>query len=170
MTAPRLLRTGWERRPPEVAYLLNPAFCAVLARAGVRAYLAESKRGLPLPFIYLLLPLVLHKSTRDALPATGRTRMLTWLATSPAARVGVADRVRNVAPYTREAVLFGAQHDALRLDEDARLWPTRRRLRPYNPPESSEPARCLSRADLLGRWFARGGDPATVLAAWGVHL
>lgn len=168
--ARRLPRGPWEARPPELAYLLNPAFCAVLLRAGARAHVAEMRRGLPLALAYVLLPVVLHKSTRDTLPATTRTRMLTWLATSPATRLGVADRIRSVAPYARETLLFAVRHDALTVDGDARLLPTRRRLRAYAPVEGSDAAACLRGADLLGRWFARAGDPATVLAAWGIQL
>lgn len=166
----RLPRASWEQRPPEIAFLLNAAFCAVVLRTATRAYVAEIKRGLPLPLAYVLLPLVLHKTTRDALPPSTRTRMLTWLATSPAARLGVPDRVRRVAPYVREALIFAVQHEVLSLDESARLWPATRRLRPYVPNAGSDAASCLSRAELLGRWFARSGDPATVLAAWGLQL
>src|SRR3712207_6440195 len=111
----------WRDRPPEAAYLLHAAFCALVLRAAVHAYRAERAAGLPLPLAFLVLPIVLHKRTRSALPTTARTRLHTWLASHPEMRVGFADRVTNLVPYTREAILFGVQHQAFQLTADATL-------------------------------------------------
>jgi hypothetical protein len=159
----------WRDRPPEVAYLLNAAFCALVLKASVQGYRAERAAGLPLPLAFLVLPIVLHKPTRSALPSTARTRLHSWLSSQPDMRVGFADRVTNLVPYTREAILFGVQHQAFQLSTDATLDRTRHRLRAYRPPDGSEPRVCLEQAELMGRRFARAGDVPTVFAMWGVR-
>lgn len=170
LDARRLLPVAWETRPPELANLLNPAFGAFLLRTAARAHSAESNKGLSLALAYMILPVALHGRSRRALPATTRTRMVTWLARYPEARIGVARRVQDVSPYTREALIFAMHHKLLSLDEDANLMPVRRRLRSYSPQAGSDAAQCVDAAELLGRWFARMGDPVSALAIWGVQV
>ena len=164
------LPVAWEARPPELANLLNPAFGAFLLRAAASAHSKECNQGLPLALAYMILPVALHGRSRRSLPETTRTRMVTWLARYPEARIGVAQRVQAVSPYTREALIFALRHRLLALDEFANLSPVRRRLRSYSPKAGSDAAHCVDAAELLGRWFARIGDPVSALAMWGVQV
>src|ERR1039457_6981771 len=63
-TGGRVMRI-WNDRPPEIAHLFNPAFCALLIREGVLGFVEVSPGGMPYPLVFLLLPIVLHKATRD---------------------------------------------------------------------------------------------------------
>ncbi|WP_414577239.1 three component ABC system middle component [Anabaena sp. CCY 9402-a] len=58
---------SWEQRPLEYANLLNPAFCSIILHNAIKGYQNEKKQGMPYPLLFLLLPLVLHNSTRNAL-------------------------------------------------------------------------------------------------------
>ena len=69
----------WSERPPEVAHLFNPAFCALLLREAVRGFAEVSPSGMPHPLVFLLLPIVLHKATRESLPGSITTKMHPWL-------------------------------------------------------------------------------------------
>jgi hypothetical protein len=46
----------WNDRPPEIAHLFNPAFCALLIREGVLGFGEVSPGGMPYPLVFLLLP------------------------------------------------------------------------------------------------------------------
>lgn len=166
----RLPQAMWEHRPREVAYLLNPAFTSLILRSAAQGYRREGGTGIPFPQSFLLLPIVLHRPTRSILPRDMRTRLHTWIEDHSFVRVQFAERVTNLAPYTREALLFGIQHGVLTLSKSGTIDAPRCRLKPYNIPEGSEPSECLERAAFVGRWFARAGDVLTVLAMWGVKL
>jgi hypothetical protein len=158
----------WEERPQEVAYLLNPAFCALLLRESVRGYKLDQPNGMPLPIAYLVLPVVLHRRTRESLP-TIRTRIHAWIEGNPEARVGFGVRTRSMVPYTREALVFAIQHGMLELDDTAVLGVARKRFSRFSPPEGSEPAVCLEKAHDVGRLLARAGDVPTTYSMWGIR-
>jgi hypothetical protein len=68
------------------------------------------------------------------------------------------------------AIRFGLHHGVL-TSGDARIGAgsVKRRPRGYNESESVEVQDCLRTAKLLGRWFARQPDAATLLAVWGLR-
>lgn len=161
--------TPWDDRPPEVANLFNPAFCALLLRHAVKDYARERGEGMPLGLAALVLPVVLHGRTRDALPASTITHLHAWLEDNPEVQVGLAQRVDSMAPYTREATLFALQRRVLSV-ADGLLTAPSVRLQAYTPDPGSEAESCIRRAGFLGRWFAKNGSPATVLALWGLRV
>jgi hypothetical protein len=107
--------TRWVDRPTEVANLLNPAFCGRLLIECAEQY----RRPLPFEFAMLVLPIVLHRDTRTKLPRSVATSMLTWVERNPEVRVGFAERVRDLAPFTREALRFCLAHARLRFRPEA---------------------------------------------------
>lgn len=56
----------WSKRTPEIANLLNPSFCAILLYSATFEYQKKAKNNsMPFPLLYLVLPIILHKSTRN---------------------------------------------------------------------------------------------------------
>lgn len=161
--------TPWHTRPPEIARLLNPAFCALVMRASIRGYCEENEEGLPYAAAFLVLPLSLHQRSRLALPKTVATRLTFWVAEVPHLRMGLADRARSLVPYTKEALIFALRDPLVQL-ANGRFVPAKRRLKEVPWPDSSEPGACLDAARLIGRLFARAGDAGTVLTTFGVSV
>jgi hypothetical protein len=159
----------WNDRPPEIAHLFNPAFCALLIREGVLGFMEVSPSGMPYPLVFLLLPIVLHKATRESLPATVATKMHPWIQQHQEARIGFSERCRAVAAYTRQAIVFAATGTLLAFSQDGTLQAPRLRLRRPPWPPDSESATCRQRARFVGRWLATAGDNATIFAVWGVR-
>jgi hypothetical protein len=160
----------WADRPPEVAFLLNPAFCAVVLKESARAYRTKSRVGMPLMLTHLVLPAALHKYTRGVLPNTARTRLHAWLQQHPLVRLGFAERVWALGPYTRESLLFALQHNFLALTSDAHVSATRKRFPAYSPANQTESRDCMDAAATLGTMFALSGDPITVMSLWGIAV
>ena len=94
----------WDKRTPEIANLLNPSFCAIILYAAIAEYQKKAKDGIPFPLIYLILPVVLHKSTRYRI--TSKTNMIVWLQRNPDVLVGFPERAKSMVPYTNEAIEF----------------------------------------------------------------
>jgi len=159
----------WDERPIELANLFNPAFCAVVLQNAIRGYHKEAKQGMPFPLLLLVLPLVLHASTRRALPATTRTKLHVWLQAQPEVRVGFAARARHMVPYTKEALAFGIQTQIIQILDDGSFIRIQRKLRSISWPSHLEVATCYEKAYFIGRWLAQAGEVATIYTMWGIR-
>ncbi|MFD2718354.1 three component ABC system middle component [Hymenobacter monticola] len=159
----------WSERPIE-ANLFNPAFCALVLRHAIDTYQKSTLRGMDYSMAFVVLPAVLHKATREMIPGIITTKLHVWAQRHHEVRIGFANRMQNMVPITKEAVLFGVQHGALRFNEDGALVLGQGRLNEYDIEPDSEAAFCLKKATFVGRWFADAGTTATLLAAWGVKI
>lgn len=159
----------WEERPVELAHLLNPAFCSVLLWDAISGYRKERGQGLPFPLAFLVLPIVLHKPTRQALPRSVTTRLHVWLQDKPEVRIQFAERTRQLAPYVREAIMFGSQNGILAITDSGELTQRSRRLPSLDWNSETEPSTCRSKAIFVGRWFAQAGGVSTIFTMWGIQ-
>jgi hypothetical protein len=163
--------TPWTNRSPEERALLNPSFFSLLFWHAATGHMAEGGAGLPFGTGFLVLPMVLHRETRESLPKMVTTSLPVWLDDNPLVRARLAERARTLVPYTREALLFGGTRGFLTVSEDRvsaeQGW--KRKISAELRRSSDEVRSCAKRADFLGRWFARAGSPATVMALMGVR-
>ncbi len=128
----------------------------------------QSQNGMPYPLIFLLLPIVLHKNTRETLPKSLATKMHPWLQQNEEVKIGFSDRCAAITGYTREAILFGVAGTLFRFSSDLTLQAPPLRLPPLAWPRDSEPVICRQRARFVGKWLATAGDVTTIFATWGI--
>ncbi len=159
----------WSKRPIEIAHLLNPAFCSILLRESIIGCEQEAGAGMPYALAFLVLPVVLHKPTRDILPKTIATRLHVWIQENQSVRIGFSERVRWTAPYTKEALFYAAKAELIEISDDGLLVSEKKRLKKLPWPKVSEPSVCMSKSRFVGRWFSLAGDTATLMAMWGVR-
>jgi hypothetical protein len=162
---------AWTERATEEARLFNPAFCAMLIGKVCHEYSKKGSGHLAYPLSFLVLPIVLHPRTREALPHSTVTSLLSWTHEHRADLASFGDHARTLTPYTREAIMFGLANGILLLDETGGLRtgsayqnPTEKKTEDF----TSEVKDCLSRAGFVGRWFSGAGTPATIFSALGV--
>lgn len=161
----------WEERSREEAHLLNPAFCGALVASSVTSYVESQPGGMPFALSMLILPVVLHKATRESLPRSIRTPLAAWLDETPAARLVFAERLNSLVPFSREGILFAGSRDALGFAEGGKLVPGTVKLSTtkFERTATDDARDCLKKAKLVGRWFAAAGGERTVLTLWGVR-
>src|SRR6185437_1944483 len=104
----------WTDRASEEAANLNPAFCGELLARSVSEYKRLREIPFPLPLAFLVLPIGLHKRTRDLLPGRSSTAFIGWIAENKSSLAELPERVIRLVPVTREALLFALQHRILR--------------------------------------------------------
>ncbi|MBK8262659.1 MAG: hypothetical protein IPK80_15160 [Nannocystis sp.] len=159
----------WSERPLEQARLLNPAFVGTLLWSCARAYKTAADQPQPYALSFLVAPVVLHKSTRESLPITTRTSLVSWVGENPRVIVGFAERARSIVPMVKEAVLFASNGGLLQVQESRVVAKARpRSMARFEREASDEVKACIKKADFLGKWFALSGDYTTVMALWGV--
>ena len=160
----------WASRPTELAYLFNPAYCGWILREAIEAYASVKPDGMPLPIAFLILPVVLHRPTRDLVPRAVTTTLHGWLQEHAELRINFADRTKELAPFTREAVLFLGVRGQLHVGGEGTVTVTGKlgRGKAALLDNSEEMKDSLTKAKFVGRWFASAGEPATVFQMWGV--
>lgn len=159
----------WSDRPTEEATNLNPAFCGELIFRASAAYRKATKEPFSIALSFLVLPIVLHKATRDQLPGKASTAFAGWVADHGSILAEFPDRVLRLVPITREALLFLVQHRVMSLD-DGGLQPGARPItvsaKPAQTTVDVDEAR--NAAALLGRWFANQGSASSIMQGLGV--
>lgn len=160
--------TPWAQRPIEEANLLNPAFCCVALTSASIGYMDIDKEGIPFALTFMVLPIVLHKTTRESLPRDTRTSLASWIQANSGAKVQFAKRVVALAPYTKEAILFGCLHDWFLLGSEGRLQSALNESSNdrFISQLKNEAKECVKRSRFLGKWFALAGTAKMVMSLW----
>jgi hypothetical protein len=161
---------SWEERPRDEGNLFNPAFFGLLIERAANGHRERSGEGLPWPLIYLILPAVLHKETREDLPASVSTSMAAWTQSHPLLVGALPERARAMQPLVRQGLLFGMRHRLVRRDADLLCSGQVRLAKKDERREPTDDFRsCATKAAFFGRWVAASGMPATIFALWGVR-
>ena len=161
----------WKLRPQEEKGLLNPSFCAMLLWQASNGFRRENSRRMTFEEAFLIVPIVLHRNTRELLPRTIRTSLATWLDENRLVRSSVATRSKLLVPYVKEAISFGLRHDFLNI-EDGEIFGVDAWKRAVNKSvreSTQEVTECTKRSEFVGRWFSQAGAAPTVFALFGVR-
>lgn len=158
----------WNERTHEVAYLLNPAFCGRLLYAAIKEYEHKAKQAFPFPLVYLILPLVLHKQTRNLI--NSRTQLLQWIQTNQYLLIGFARRTKDLVVITNEALELLLQSRLIQITQNGELSVASPKKN-LNKKRfvNSEVSECLTKSEHIARWFANAGKVETIYIGLGVR-
>lgn len=157
----------WGERPIEIASLFNPVFCSVILREAINGFESEQSEGMAYPLVFLVLPIVLHKTTRDNIPNILTTKMHSWINKNRELKIEFPDRVRNFNMITREGLLYGLQANLFSINDHGRFKVSNRKIK-NTWMLDSEPSKCSKKAGFVGRWLAQAGDTKTIFHMWGI--
>jgi hypothetical protein len=158
----------WNSRPVEEAALLNPAFGGELLTKATFEYTKLNPLGFPIPLLFLVLPIVLHPPTRQALPRRADTLLGPWATQQEPLLSGLPARILNLRPATREALLLMLQKEVLVVGED-RIRLGSKKLRGSLSDRTEEVSDIVRSAGMLGRWFAVQRSLVQTLQALGLR-
>lgn len=85
------------------------------------AFEEEDERGMPFSLVLLVLPLCLHKHSREIMHAGNRSYLLKLVAAHPELLVGFARRTTDLLPYAFEALGFLMQMGLFTVEAQGRL-------------------------------------------------
>ncbi|MGF7077722.1 three component ABC system middle component [Mucilaginibacter sp. UYCu711] len=158
-----MITKNWEDRSIITANLLNPAFCGEVIRRTVISF-NENEKGLAMPFVlaFLILPIVLHKRTRQKMPVKSTTYFHSWVEENEAVFIGFADRAKQMMPFTREAISFLMIQQAMTVDEEGFVYAGRYKKATPKGENTEEINEIYKKAELLGKWLRLTGNPQTI--------
>jgi hypothetical protein len=160
---------AWSDRSVEQARLLNPAFLAALAWSCSEGYRNVTTLGIPYPLLFVAMPVVLHKATRENLPRAVTTSLAAWLVQNPQSHVLFAERATALVSLVKEGILFGANGQLIEVSSSriiALAQPSSMKI--FLAQASEEVNDCMKKAKFVGKWFASSGEYTTIMALWGV--
>lgn len=157
----------WAKRPREVRNLFNPAFCGVVLLRSLMSF-EEAQNGMPFSLSLFVLPLSLHKVSREAIIRGNRSYLTKIVDENPEMIVGFAERCRSMLPYTFEAYGLLMQQGVISVNADGSITTILGSLRKqlFGTAESQA---CQQAAQILGRKFAAIGDRVTIYTTFGVR-
>lgn len=158
----------WDQRPFEIRNLFNPAFCGLVLFRGLHGYEEEDARGMPFSLSLLVLPLCLHKGSREVIAGSPRRYLLKTTEKNQQVMVGFADRVTQMLPYAFEGFGLLMERGCIAVADDGRIRTVPDKVRKaVNGTE--ETVSCQKVARIIGREFARIADRATVYTTFGIR-
>jgi ABC-three component (ABC-3C) system Middle Component 3 len=161
----------WTERTREEAHLLNPPFCCITITSACAGFTELRGKSLPFALAFMVLPIVLHKHTRESLPRTTRTSVPAWLQEHAEVRIGFHKRLMSLKPHTIEAMRYGLVFDWMAMEDSGQIrcvvssTQINRAIRSLD----GDAQECVSRARLLGKWFGTRTSTETLMALWGIR-
>lgn len=158
----------WNQRPFEIRNLFNPAFCGLVLFRAMEGYEEKDPRGMPFSLSLLVLPLCLHKDSREVIATGSRSYLLKITEKCPQVQVGFADRTTAMLPYAFEGFGLLMERGCISVTDDGRLQTIPAKVR-KSVTGTDETKSCQRVARFVGREFALIADRVTVYTSFGVH-
>ncbi len=158
----------WDQRPFEIRNLFNPAFCGLVLFRAMKGYEEENNHGMPFSLSLLVLPLCLHKDSREVIASSSRSYLLKIIEKNPQVQVGFADRVTAMLPYAFEGFGLLMERGCISVADDGRLLTVPDKVR-KTVIGTDESISCQRVARFVGLEFARIADRVTVYTTFGVR-
>ena len=158
----------WNQRPREIRTLFNPAFCGLVIARALEGFHEAASRPMPFSLTLLILPLCLHKRTRDQIKEGNRSYFTKILQDHPEIRVDLARRTRSFLPYTMEAFAYLSSYGVIDVDQSGCIVFRDNTVR-KSIIGSQDTKDCQTVARSLGRKLALINDRATIYTTLGIR-
>jgi ABC-three component (ABC-3C) system Middle Component 3 len=160
--------TSWSERSRTQAVMLNPALLATITANAALQFHTTSGNAMPWAYSFIVAPLVLHRSTREALPRTTSTNWNAWVANHPVAHAGFARRAVSLRDSVQDGIRFGLRTGILQVDPQGGLLASLASGKGHTLAKDSEVQQIVARAGFVGKWLTKIEQPATVFVVLGV--
>lgn len=158
----------WDQRPFEIRNLFNPAFCGLVLFRALHGYEEKDARGIPFSLSLLVLPLCLHKESREVIAGSPRRYLLKTTEQNQQVMVGFAERVTNMLPYAFEGFGLLMERGCIAVADDGRIQTVPHKVR-KTVSGTDETVACQKVARIIGKGFACIADRVTVYTTFGIR-
>lgn len=158
----------WDQRPFEIRNLFNPAFCGLVLFRAIQGYEEKDIRGMPFSLSLLVLPLCLHKHSREVIAGSTRSYLLKITENNPQVQVGFADRTTAMLPYNFEGFGLLMERGCISVTDNGRIQTIPGKIK-KSVTGTDETKSCQRVARFVGKEFARIADRVTIYTTFGVR-
>lgn len=143
--------------------LFNPAFCGELILKCLNGYRENRQELFPFPLVYLILPLILHKDTRNSIP-NSKYALMNWIKNNPQIKIGLSNRAKYLLPITNEVIIFLIHYQSIRLSREGMIEV----LVTHEYPKSKPLYTYFNKSLILGRLLSETISVETIFIELGV--
>jgi len=147
------MKTTWIERNTIVANLFNPAFCGEILRISISNYNKHTNKNFPFALSFLILPILLHKGTRDRMPRTVRSYFFVWVEENDDLFYNFPKRTKGMVKYTKEAISFLLANKKIEITELGDIIADPQRAKQINNEDYEEYNEIIRKAEMLGKWL-----------------
>ena len=123
---------------------------------------------MPFSLSLLVLPLSLHKDSREVIACNSRSYLLKTAERNQQMMVGFADRVNLMLPYTFEGFGLLMERGCIAIADGGRIQTVPKKV-VKTVKGTKESVSCQRVARIVGREFARIADRVTVYTTFGIR-
>lgn len=156
------MKTAWEERNTIVANLFNPAFCGEVIRVVIDKYNKHTNKMFPFAFSFIILPILLHKKTREKMPKTVRTYIFVWVEENDNLFFDFSTRVKSMVKYTKEALSFLLAYKKIAITNQGEINAINERGKTIDKEDYEEYNEIMKKAEMLGKWLASTSDVKSI--------
>lgn len=160
--------TDWYKRPIEVRNLFNPAFCALVLCRAFNGFQETNVVGMQFSLALLILPLCLHKDTREIINANNRSYLLKVIERNPQLLVDFDVRVTDMLPFTLEGLGVALQYGCIKVGPTGTLQLVHETVR-KTISGTAETKSIQRAARVVGKGFAETTDRITIYTSLGIR-
>ncbi len=158
----------WDQRPFEIRSLFNPAFCGLILFRALHGYEEEDARGMPFSLSLLVLPLCLHKDSREVIAGSPRSHLLKTTENNQQIMVGFPNRATQMLPYAFEGFGLLMERGCITIGDGGRIRTVSKKVR-KSVVGTDETVGCQKVARIVGREFANIADRVTIYTTFGIR-
>lgn len=158
----------WNQRPFEIRNLFNPAFCGLVLFRALHGFEEQDARGMPFSLSLLVLPLCLHKDSREVIAGSPRSYLLRITEKNQQVLVGFPNRVTQMLPYALEGFGLLMERGCIAIANDGRIQTVSKKVR-KTVDGTNETVSCQKVARVVGKEFARIADRVTIYTTFGIR-
>lgn len=155
---------------PDTLAETNPAFCALVLAAFIKAYERTSNHPLPITLLPLALPILISGDLEDSFTNlrddSGITR---WILRTPQLIFRLGERVQTGLEITRNALQYALHYGVLEINERAYIRCVYS-ANAENQLSKIKFARMAANARRLGVWFGNAPSDATIYNLLGLEV
>lgn len=156
------MKITWSDRNTIVANLFNPAFCGEVIRVVAKEYNKNATSKFPFAFTFLVLPILLHKETRERMPKSVRTYFFVWVEQNDDLFFDFAKRTSNMVKFTKEALTFLMAYQKISLTEKGEIITNPINSRVPTSIDYLEYNEIIKKATMLGKWLSSTTDAKSI--------
>jgi hypothetical protein len=149
--------------------MLNPALIVAVLVVAIQEYSERRKDPLLAAHAFLIVPLVLHRDTRERLPIRSSSHWSKWVSDNPLLIAGFSARAIALREHIREGLRFALRHGLLSLDASGGLVLGQSSAAIPSRTAEGDIRDLLVGAQRVGRWLTKLELPATAFALLGVR-
>jgi hypothetical protein len=156
------MKTAWSERNTIVANLFNPAFCGEIIRIVANNYNKHTNKNFPFAFTFLVLPILLHKETRDKMPRTTRSYFFVWVEENDYLFFDFSKRTKSMVKYTKEALTFSLAYKRIAISDQGEIVAQTEKAKLFDREDFEEYNEIVKKAEMLGKWLATTSDVKSI--------